>query len=207
MGVPAVTTPVDRDEARSLLGLGNKRVVTLFGFLSAKKGHIESIDAMLRLPDNVMLLLAGGKHPNDHTDYVERITKLIEQKNLSQRVRITGYLPPTDMLNVMAATDVAIAPYSRSSGSASVGQLMAAGLPIVATRIPAFEEINRQAAGTLLLMEQNPTAELLGCEILSVLSRPDQLQALRTSARKYASANTYRNMAEATVEVYKAALA
>ncbi len=132
VGVPTVQRNADPAKARESLGLAGKRVITVFGFLSSKKGHLDALEAIAKLPEEYLLIFAGGKHPDDGSGYVDRLLSEIERGNMSQRVRITGYLRGDDLDVVMAATDLAIAPYHNSSGSASVAHLLAAGLPVIA---------------------------------------------------------------------------
>ncbi len=205
IGVPAVQSRVDAAEARDSLGLAGKHVVTLFGFLSSKKGHLDALDAIAILPDEYELIFAGGRHPDDASGYVDQLSKEIESRNLSQRVRVTGFLADTDLEVVIAATDLAIAPYHNSSGSASAAYLLAAGLPVIASDIPAFQEIEAQMPGTLDLISPH-RPDLLSGEIQKVMGNPEQLQVMRSAATRYAAAHSYRSMAEATVKVYRSVL-
>ena len=89
--VHLMTHPVPRaapmpsvGEAKRNLGLEGRRVVTLFGFLAAKKGHSLALDAMPFLPSDVTLLFAGGQHPQDNTDYVSQLQSRIERENVRQ---------------------------------------------------------------------------------------------------------------------------
>jgi len=206
VGVPNMPVSVGRENARARLGLSERRVVTLFGFLSAKKGHMKAIEAISQMPEDVVLLLAGDKHPDDHTDYVARLKNEIEVRDMSYRVRITGYLSMEELQCVLAATDVAVAPFHQSSGSASVAMLLAADLPLVASSIPVFADMNAQGAGPLVLAGIDCSPENLACELLRVLSSTELREDLRIARARYVAAHTYSKMAEATVNVYKAAL-
>src|SRR5262249_32917961 len=135
VGVPTADPMPDSKLAKREFGLEGRRVVTLFGFLSAKKGHRLAIDTLKQLPDDVTLLFAGDRHPDDRTEYVPNLQAYLAAEGLAERVRMTGYLPDEVIPIVMAATDVAVAPFVQSSGSASLAHLFAYGRAIVASDI------------------------------------------------------------------------
>ena len=207
VGVPNLHRHVEKGEAQARLGLIGKRVVTLFGFLSAKKGHRDAFDAISTMPSDIVLVFAGDKHPDDRTDYAAALKGEMEVRNrmMPNRVRISGFLQQEDLQDVLAATDVAIAPYHVSSGSASVARLLAAGIPVIASDIPAFREIETEMPGTLALVPPH-RPDLLAAELLRVMGSAAAIQDLRASAVRYAASHSYRTMAEATVKVYMLAL-
>jgi glycosyltransferase involved in cell wall biosynthesis len=204
-GVPPTPVLPPRDEARRALGVEGRFVVTLFGFLSRRKGHALAVEAMRELPDDVALLLAGGRHPDDRTGYAEGIQRLIHDGHLESRVRITGYLPPDDVAQVMSATDLILAPFTESSGSGSLALAFACGKPILASRIPPHVEIASESVHALKTIHTlHPGA--VAFEVSSLKNHPDGLDSLAEGARRYAEAHTYRRMAEETVSIYRSVL-
>lgn len=201
VAIPDPVAMPDASEARRLLGLEGKRVITIFGFLSSKKGHLDAMDALRTMPDNIVLVLAGDRHPEDRTDYVDHLRSEIERRKASNRIHITGFLPAAQLANVMAATDVAVAPYHYSSGSASVAHLLASGLPIVASDIPVFREIEDEFSGTLLLTPPHQPG-LLAVALQSVLDAEGGRNLLRAAATRYAEKHTHKLMAQKTACVY-----
>ena len=202
VGVPSAEPMPDSGTAKQDLGLTGRRVVTLFGFLSAKKGHRLAIEALKHLPDDVILLFAGSRHPDDHTDYVERLRAFAEESGLAERVRITGYLPEAQIPVVMAATDVAVTPFIQSSGSASLAHLFAYGRAIVASDIAPHREIIANEGECLALFRSEDASELAAAvrNVLDDLPRREKLQA---AALRYAERHSYDKVATATVEIYK----
>ncbi len=195
----------DREAAACRLDLLGKRVITLFGFISNKKGHVDAIRAVELLPDDMALLIAGGKHPADKSAYVSDLRQEILKSPARDRIRITGFLEQDELLDVLAVTDTAIAPYLSSSGSASLMHLMAYGLPIVSTDIPAFAEIESQHPGSLSLISPRAPIEL-ATRILEIASNLPLNQQLMSNSRRAAQANSYTSAATRTVEVYTQAL-
>ncbi|HZT40691.1 MAG TPA: glycosyltransferase [Chthonomonadaceae bacterium] len=199
--VPPAQPMPPSDEAKRALGLEGKRVVTLFGFLSAKKGHSLALVALRNLPADVVLLFAGDRHPDDHTDYVPRLQSQIAAEGLAGRVRITGFLPDAQIPIVMAATDVAIAPFVQSSGSGSLTYLLAYARPIVASDIAPNREIDQELPGCLALFPSGD-AEALATQILFLLDDPARRAALEAAAQAFADRHSYPQMARATAAIY-----
>ncbi|MBM3494020.1 MAG: glycosyltransferase, partial [Armatimonadetes bacterium] len=131
-GVPPAPMLPNRVSARAALGFSQHFVMTIFGFLSQRKGHSLAVDALAHLPGNVRLVLAGGKHPDDRTRYVEELREHIVQAGAEDRVIITGYLSPEDAAATMSATDLVLAPFIEGSGSGSLAYAFACGRPVLA---------------------------------------------------------------------------
>ncbi|HLK60251.1 MAG TPA: glycosyltransferase family 4 protein, partial [Chthonomonadaceae bacterium] len=202
VGVPPADPMPDPETAKRDLELSGRRVVTLFGFLSSKKGHRLAIEALKQLPEDVVLLLAGDRHPDDRSEYVVNLQLLIAREGLEERVRITGYLPDMQIPQVMAATDVAVAPFLQSSGSASLAHLFANGRAIVASDIAPHREIVANE-GECLLLFRSEAVDALSAALRQVLEDATLRERLQVAALGYAERHSYANMAAATVTVYQ----
>jgi glycosyltransferase involved in cell wall biosynthesis len=203
-GIPPAAPLPEPVAAKRALGLEGKQVVTLFGFLAAKKGHRLALAALRSLPADIVLLFAGDQHPDDHTDYVPNLRAEIEALDLQARVQITGYLPEERVPLVMAATDVAIAPFVQSSGSGSVANLLAYGRPVLASDIPPHQEIAREAPVCLELFPSGD-AEALAAQLQALLADAGRRAALHAAALAYAERHSYVQMARETVAIYRLA--
>ena len=203
LAVPPPPVLPDRAESRRKLALDDRFVLTMFGFISRKKDYLLALQALEILPDDFSLIIAGGKHPNDSTDYVDRVRAAAG--SLGPRARITEYLSREDILTVMAATDLILAPFSESSGSASLAVAFACGLPVLASNIAPHEEILRDTPGSIALAGRDPRA--FADSILGLRSDPARLDSLRAGAARYADHHSHRAVAEATVRLYERTLA
>lgn len=201
---PALPLP-ERDAARAALGVSGKRVLLMFGFLSAKKGHSLALEALRDLPADVVLVFAGERHPDDPSDYVDRLREAITAQRLEKRAWITGYLPADRIPQVMAAADVALAPFLESSGSASLAHLLAYGLPVLASDIPPHRELLTQTPGSLLLFPVGSVGELRR-QILELLNDPALIASLREGAARFCAERSFAHIARQTVAIYRQAL-
>jgi len=205
-GVPPAPKLPPREEARQTLGAENRFVVTLFGFLSRKKGHKLALAALKALPEDVLLLFAGGGHPDDATDYVEEISVMARESGVAERARITGYLPKEQVAVVMSATDLVIAPFTETSGSGSLALAFACGKPILASDIEPHREINRATSFAVSLFPPGD-AGALAQAIDQLRESPATRAMMAEASRRYAEEHSYARMAEETVAVYRAVLA
>lgn len=199
--VPPARPMPPAEEAKQMLKLEGKRVLTLFGFLSAKKGHSLALAALRHLPPDVVLLFAGDQHPDDHTDYVPNLSAEIESLGLIERVRITGFLPDEQIPVVMAATDVAITPFLQSSGSGSLTYLLAYGRPVVASDIAPNQEVARESPSSLALFRSGDSDDL-AAQVLALLEDSARRASLQAAALAYAARHSYTQMARETVSIY-----
>ncbi len=201
---PVFGTPTlpDREQARAALGVCDRTVVTLLGFLSRRKGHRLALEALAHCSPDTLLLMAGGKHPNDQTGYVEELVRDARPWVDSQRARITGYLEEEAILQVLAATDVILAPFEVSSGSGSLSRAFACGLPIVASDIEPHREIAGIVPEALALFHAGDAKDL--ARVLSMAAADPQYRArIAEGSHDYAAANSMARIAEQTVQVYR----
>ncbi len=204
-----ITEPLpmpDQAEAKEAMGVAGKRVLMIFGFLAAKKGHHIAVEALKSLPSDVVLLLAGEKHPDDRTDTVEvRINQAAHSAKVEDRVIITGYVADADIPTVMAATDIALAPFTETSGSGSLAHLAAYGVPVVASDIPPHVELLSQAPGSMLLFPSGDSTALAAA-VQRLLDSPNESQALRTGAEAFKQERAFPRLASRMVEIYRQTL-
>ncbi len=203
--VPSLPSLPDRATAREMLGLQGRFVVAVLGFLSRKKGHKLAVEAVRTLPEEVVLLLAGGPHPDDRTGYAEELAGFIRREGMNSRVITTGYMQMPALLESLSAADLVLAPFHETSGSGSLALALAAGKPVLASDIPPHQEILAEAAGTLATFAAGDPADLAR-EIERLRGDPRELGALAESAARYAAAHTYDRAARETVDVYRSVL-
>src|SRR5689334_16925414 len=120
----------------------------MFGFISQRKGYGMATETLKRLPDDVVLLIAGGRHPDDNSSFVDNLERL--PASLGDRIRFTGYISESQIAEVMSATDVVLAPFIESSGSGSLAMSLACGKPIVASPIEPHLEMDKHEPGVLV---------------------------------------------------------
>src|SRR6266849_624134 len=137
--------------------------LTILGFVKEYKGYQIALNAMRLLPQNYVLTIAGGSYPHEPNDRtIDAIHGFIqtgtwpyqswygpiatvprryleaERQSIEARVKFTGHVPPGQVADIMGHTDIALAPYRRSSGSAALADYLEHGRPTIASALPAF---------------------------------------------------------------------
>ena len=138
----------DRAGSRAALGVSDKRVITLLGHVIKRRGHRLVIEAMRELPDDVYALFVGA--PLRGREYmVDQFKEYAVKNGVEDRVRFMGFVSEEELEQVLAATDVALAPYRSMSASGALATLISAGRPIVSSDLPQFRELAAMEPGAL----------------------------------------------------------
>lgn len=126
------------------------RLVGMFGYISAYKGHTDALTAMKFLPDDYKLLIFGRQHPqtlksDGQTDkYLEKLIKIVSTtKALRGRVFFLGELEDEAFWDVAGAIDVAWLPYYENGqdGSGIASICMDACQRVLCSSSFAFDEL------------------------------------------------------------------
>ena len=163
--------PMSPQEARAKLGLGERKLVTLLGFIYGRKGHRYAVEAVPYMPDDAVMVYAGG--PIDGRTFVYDLAlQKAEELGLGDRFRITGYLSEEEMGTWMAATHLAILPFTDLSASGSMSSWISSGKPMLVSDLPGTREYARRVPGALNFFGPAGEAWPLGSAISELLARP-----------------------------------
>lgn len=147
--------------------LAGRRVLLTVGRLVASeryKGFDEVIEALPHLPPDVVYLVAGGG--ND----LSRLQARAGSCGVGSRVIFTGEFPESEKADLFALADAYVMP-SRGEGFGFVFlEALAAGLPVLGSRLDGGREALLGGELGLLVDPTNPTELVAGIEEL--LARP-----------------------------------
>lgn len=136
--------------------------------------------AMLCHRNPALTLLIVGDGPER-----ERIVSNLEALNLLDTVRLTGAISPDQVPHWLACMDVAVAPYTEQPGfyfsPLKIYEYMAAGLPVVASRIGQVQQLVDDGATGLLCPPGDPRS--LAAAIESLLQDRRRRQRMGRTAR------------------------
>lgn len=145
-------------EARRKLGLEGRRVITLLGFITERKGHRLLLEALPLLAPDVSVVIAGAPIAGREFRRKE-LEKLADELGVTDRVVFTGYVGDEMLARVLGATDVAACPFKDVSASGSLSTWISAGTHIVASDLPAIREYDTLSAGAIhRFTPRTPTA-------------------------------------------------
>ena len=138
----------------SRLGREHDQVKFLFfGLVRAYKGIDELAAAFSSLieGERVHLTVAG-----ESWDDVESALRTIRDTGEDNYEIICGYIPDDQVKDLFEQADVLVAPYRRASASGPINLAMAAGLPIVTTKVPALQEACQHYEGVFFAEVEDP---------------------------------------------------
>lgn len=192
----------DRIAAKQSLGLPDDiRLVSIFGFVSNYKGHDVALDALKQLPKRYHLAVVGGAHPQAQDGFFSHV--VARAKRFAGRVHVTGYADRTTADTYMTASDACLAPYHQWSGlasSAAITRSIASGRPVIASKIEAFSNLQKEA-DCLLMVAPGQKAELAWA-IERVCDDPLLQHTLGQRGVSFAAECSWANVAEQTIDLY-----
>lgn len=192
---------VARFAAAEPTDLGPGRKVLFVGRLDGRKGFRVAVEAFGRLaaerPD-VRLIVAG--------DGPERAAVDALPAGARARVRLLGAVPNAELHPIEAACDVYLGP---AIGGESFGvvliEAMAAGLPVVASDIPGYDEVVTDDVDGLLVPPSDAAA--LAGAAAAVLDDPERAARLAGAGRARAAAFDWGVVVDRLEELYGEAAA
>jgi glycosyltransferase involved in cell wall biosynthesis len=169
-GLAVEPEPSSPGELRRKLDLPAGPLVGVFSRLAPWKGQHVLLEAVARLP-GVSCIVVGDALFGEQ-DYAARLSKLVADLGLGERVRFLGHR--SDVPKLMKAVDVMVHPsIDPEPFGRTLVEAMLAGVPVVATEAGAAPDILEGGkAGTLVPPND---AHALAAAISSVLAKPEQL--------------------------------
>lgn len=198
--VPTIT------QARHARDVGPTPTITVFGYFAPEKGQDIMIEAMRHLQVPARLRLAGGVGHPIHLEYATRCKKAIDRLGLGDRVEVTGYVPDAEISRIYAESDLVVAPFRTTTGSGSLVQALARGVPVLASDLPLNREINERVPDTLAFFASEDPVDCAR-QIDRLLADPNRREILGRQALQYAAAYSPPNIARLHLDMYRRILA
>jgi glycosyltransferase involved in cell wall biosynthesis len=205
------TVMMSRSRAKEILGFEGRKVILNFGYIHEKKGIEHLIRSMAPIvkthPDSI-LVIAGGPHvshstrPNDFQEYVDKLRSLVKEARAESNVAFRAEYIPNDLVPMyFSAADIVVLPYVEQFGTSGVlARAMAAGKPIVATRVNPFFEIIEDGVTGLLVDPADPRQ--LSNAIVHLLDSSALRDSLGANLKNSARNLPWPDVAKMHVEVY-----
>jgi teichuronic acid biosynthesis glycosyltransferase TuaC len=140
--------PTNRIQIRAILGLKGPTLISVGGLIE-RKGHHRTIEAMRHLPG--FELIIAGEGP-EH----QRLSNLITEHALADRVRLLGPRPHRELPDLYGAADASVLASSREGWANVLLESMACGTPVVAANIWGNPEVVRAAAAGVIYEPNTP---------------------------------------------------
>ncbi|QIB32598.1 glycosyltransferase family 4 protein [Ancylobacter pratisalsi] len=135
--------PASKAQARAALGLPDLRLIGCFGRIRAQKGTDVFVDALIdTLPAHpgwggIVL----GRATGAHKDFLAEQKAKVEAAGLADRILFPGEVATSKTPEWYGALDLYVAPQRWEGFGVTPLEAMACGVPVVATRVGAFDEL------------------------------------------------------------------
>jgi phosphatidylinositol alpha-mannosyltransferase len=188
----AASEPADLDRGRRLLFVGR---------LDRRKGFPVAVEAFRLLVErhpDIRLIVAG--------DGKERAAAARLKPPVRDRVTMLGTVPRDQLPRYFAACDLLVAPsLSGESFGYVLLEAMAAGLPVVASRIPGYDEVVRDGREGFLVPSGDPRA--VADAAAKVIDDPALARTMAHAGRTTAAQYDWAVVAGQIEAAYREALA
>ncbi len=175
-------------------------LITVVGYLEPIKGHrylLQALPNIVRHHPNILVALVGDG------ELKMQFENQVRESNMGDKVLFAGW--QQDVPSILAASDLLVLPSLSEGLPFVVPEAMAAGLPIVATRVGGIPEAVVEGK-TGFLVDAASALELQQA-IVRMLDNPDNMREMGVAGNKRATEefNVERMVAD-TCKVYSAIL-
>lgn len=168
--------PKNRERAREALGLVGPQVLLTVGNLVENKGHHLVVEALRDLPDCELVVVGEGEQRRS-------LGILAKELGVSERVRIVGRVPQTELPEFYSAADAVVLASSREGLPNVVLEALACGTPVVATRVGGIPEVVGSPEAGLLIDRRDSSCIAAG--VKQVLAASPDRSATRRQAQPF----------------------
>ncbi|GFE65771.1 glycosyltransferase family 4 protein [Litoreibacter roseus] len=204
----AFCPPKHKAALRHSIGLPRtETLIGCYGRIRAQKGTDVFVDALLRvLPDHPDLtgLVMGRALPKDQDFLAEQKAK-VAAAGASHRILFLPEVPVWEMAKWYQALDIYVAPQRWEGFGLTPLEAMSCGVPAIATRVGAFEELIKAGETGDLVYPGDP--DQMATKLKAALDAPEALADWSEAARAHVVAEfPLQKEAEKLVEIYRALL-
>lgn len=182
---PAIFSPKPRP-ARA----ADEFVMCYPGTLSWHQGLDLAVEAVAllreRIPQLRFLLIGDGPER-------ENLKRMIRERNLEDRITLTGLIPLEQVAVVMAGVDLGVVPkrsdsFGNEAFSTKIMEFMAMGVPVLAARTRIDEYYFNDE---LVQFFESGNAQDLAAKIVELVERPERRAKLRSACTEFIGLNNW----------------
>ena len=170
---------VDKENIKESLNVKNKKIIGVVGRLRKEKGQatlLESMKIVIKeLPNTILLVVGDGPDRASLEDLAEKL-------GITDHVKWLGQRDPDKVVEVYSIMDVVAVPSVFEGFGFSAAEAMAAGLPVVGTRVDGLSEvIEHEVTGYLL---PPGSSHDLARTLIQLLSNPEKSKQMGEKGRE-----------------------
>jgi mannosyltransferase len=176
--------PGDQAALRERLGLPRAGpIIGCYGRIRAQKGTDVFVDAMIdvlqQVPEATALVM--GRATAQHADFERGLREKVAAAGLAERLRFLPEVPTEAMADWYRVLDLYVAPQRWEGFGLTPIEAMACGVPVIATKVGAFEALVAEGeTGTLI---DAGDALAMSKATLALLAAPETLARFKAAAR------------------------
>jgi len=177
--------------------------VLFAGRVSPGKGIADLVQAIRLRPESAKQVVIAGKSPD--ADFERQLRTAVMNTGLADRFHFAGLMPEEALLREFARASVLVLPSYQETAPMVIQQAMAAGLPVIASRVGGIPNlIEHNVSG--LLFEPGSVEELAHL-LMRVQNEPELSVRLSGAARQIAAEKFSCDLvARATLSAYQKVL-
>jgi len=179
-------TQAERDRVRETYDLGADPVVLFVGTVMPRKGIRDLVTAAGQLEQSVDLVIAGEDELDG--EYVDEVHQTAQDVGVASSVSLPGFVPEADLAPLYAVADAFVLPSLEEGFGMTVIEALAAGTPVVGTRVGAVPDILDNGVHGHLVDPNDPNGLADAIEqTLDTLTDQEGIEHVtRNRARQYA---------------------
>ncbi|HEA69097.1 MAG TPA: glycosyltransferase [Desulfobacterales bacterium] len=200
----------DQEVSRKRLGLPvDAKILLMFGFVKPHKNFHIVIDALVEIRkkfNDVCFFMPGGLAPtasDKDKEYAELVFRKIEDLKLENNVIYPNkFFPNQDVPFLLRSADIILFPYCEEDRAASGSFHLAIGAlrPVIASRIPKFEEL-KNINDELLILPYNSSG--IAGTVIRLFEDKDFWQYVIDRTDDYRKLTSWETVARQHVELYR----
>jgi glycosyltransferase involved in cell wall biosynthesis len=203
LGLPTKIIKLDKNKCKSQLGLRNKKILLILGYIRASKNYRVILESLKELKEEVVLLIVGKPQLEKDKVAYESIIKDIDRLKLNKRVKLLGFVKEEEIPCLLNATDIGITLHTQGGGdfmSSTMAMQLAYQIPMLSTNIPSFENLKKNEK-CIETFNENDSVDLTK-KIKNLLYNSSKIKYLKAQSQKYWEKNNWNEIGNKTKNLY-----
>jgi len=183
--------------------LGNKDIITFFGFIRPNKGIEYLISSFSKvLKKCCLILIIAGSVPEIWLGYLEKLKHLIKRLRIEEYVRFTGFINENEVGSIFAISKIIVLPYIQITQSGVLYQAISFTRPIIVSDVSGISEIVKKNNLGLVVPPKDVIA--LKNAILEILKNSKKFNKYIKNQERVRKLYSWNNVAHLHKKIYKA---
>ena len=167
VAIAKAISAVDKHKMKEVLGIAGRPVIGIVGRLAHQKGHTILLDAMAEVikefPDVVLMIIGEGPERYKLEDKASAL-------NIDKNILWMGAQPQNKVFELYGIMDVFAMPSLYEGFGLTAAEAMAAGVPVVGTKVEGLSEVIEDGVSGYLVPAGNSQA--LGNALIELIEYP-----------------------------------